>query len=223
MLFKISKYYWFGILGIVFWIADTYSKIFYIYTPQRIFWFCSLGFLIVLIGYFRKNSLILTSTLCLLFIIEVLWTISLFLNLTFIIAGVDAFTNVSKYVFAPDYPKVRLVITMYHFLILPTIAIGLYKIKKIHKHGWIGATFLLLMFLCLGYFFPDALDNMNCSYLVKGDPCYQVFGPFYHLGYPLGYSLASILLGLVVFLPINFFASKFAEKNNWKVEDKIRL
>jgi len=223
MLKKISRYQWFGIFGVIFWLSDTYSKFFYLYLPQRVFWFCSFGFLIVLIGYFRKKSLILTSTLCLLFTIEVLWMISFFLNLTFIIAGVDTFTNVSKYVFAPDYPKIRLAITMYHFLILPTILIGLYKIKKIHRYGWIGAMILFFMFLCLGYLFPDVADNMNCSLSIPGDACYQVFGPFYKLGYVWAYLLGTLAFGLVIFFPTNYFVIKFAEKKGWRIEEKIKF
>lgn len=217
---KISNYYWFGILGIFFWIADTLSKVFYIQLPQRIFWFCSLGFLIVLIGYFRKKSLILTSTLCLLFVIEVLWMISLLLNLIFW-GNTLIFTDISKYVFAPDYSKVRLVITMYHLLILPMILIGLYKIKRIHKYGWIGAILLMNVILWLGYFFPDVVDNMNCSLSIPGDACYALFGPFYKMGYFFGYPAVSIFLGLIVFLPVNYFAIKYAEKKGWKIDKQF--
>ena len=218
---KISRYHWFGLLGLLFWLADTFSKIFYIHLPQRVLWFCSLGFLITLVGYFRKNSLILTSVLCLLFIMETLWMLSLIISL--FMGSAFVFTDISKYVFAPNYPKIRLFITMYHFLILPTIFVGLYNLKKIHQYGWVGATSLLLMFLILGYFFPDVVDNLNCSLSIPGDACYAFFGPFYRLGYFLAYPLASIFLGVVVFFPINLFAVKFAEKYGWKVEKKIKI
>jgi hypothetical protein len=113
---------------------------------------------------------------------------------------------------------------MYHFLILPTIFIGLYKLKKVHEYGWLGAILLMNIFLWLGYFFPDVVDNMNCSLNVPGDTCYSLFDSFYRIGYPtFAYMSASIFFGLVVFLPINYFAIKFAEKYNWKVEKKIKI
>lgn len=200
-LFRDTLFY-LGILMFSFWLADTYTKIFIMHSPLRTLWFSSAGLGVTAIALFTRSSFLITSMFSALTVIEGIWDAGFLSKILFN----KTIPGVAEYVFTPNYPKWEFAITMYHLLLVPIIIFALYKIKKIHKLGWLGATIFTSVVGFSTYFLVKEDENINCVKTV--DYCQSFFKPLYQFDNPVRIFLGIFFLTILLFIPLNFLLLK---------------
>lgn len=198
-----------------FWLADAYLKIFILGAPSRMLWYSAVGLFITTIGLFRRSSLLLTAMFCALAINESIWIFSLFSHLLF---NADI-THVTDYVFRPNYPRFQFFVTMYHLTLVPSLTIGLFTIRKVHRLGWVAAGLFALSLAILTYIFPDPKgENVNCIQRETIGSCRLYFSHFYQLDNFRRIFLIAAILTNCVYLPINYLLLFLSRILGWQKE-----
>lgn len=205
--------FYLGLVTGAFWIADFILKIFVLGTPSRIFWLSSTGLGLTTIGLFTRNRFLLTAMFCALLIPEGMYIPSFLGNIFF---QSDP-TKVAAYAFAPSFPTFRFVVTMHHLTIIPSLITGILLTRKIHPHGWIGATFYVLIIGMLSFIFSDSTENINCIQRERVGSCSLYFSYFYQFE-PASLRIFFVtgLLGFFVYLPINLLLLFAARRLGWQ-------
>lgn len=198
---------YFALILFLFWIADTFTKIFILGEPLRTLWFSSVGLIITAIALFTESSFLITSMFSALAVIEGIWDIGFFSKLLFNIS----IPGVAVYAFQNGYPNWQFVITLYHLFIIPALFFAVIKIKKIHKWGWIGATLFTSLIAFLTYTLPGNKENINCIFRV--DYCQSFLKPLYQFDNPERILVGVYLLSALLFLPLNYLLIRFKKWN----------
>src|SRR5258708_254359 len=187
-----------GLLLSFFWFADTFTKIFIYYQPLRTLWFSSAGLGITIIALFTKSSFLITSMISALSAIEGVWIIGFLSKLLFN----KALPGVAEYAFRRGYPGWEFVITLYHLFLIPILLFAVFKTKRVHKLGWLGATVFTTIIAFATYFLADNKENINCIY--KLDYCQSFLKPLYQFDNPERIFIGILFLTLILFMPINW-------------------
>lgn len=208
--------FYLGLFLLLFWLSDTYLKIFFYKSPSLILWWSSAGLGVTTYALLRRNVLLVTAMFCALTINESLWIISFFSNLIFKTDTMD----IATYMFISNYPLSLYIIGLFHLFVIPAIFCGLVLIKQIHKKGWLVAYFFSLIITLGVLFFPDSRENVNCvrpQYI----GCQTFFGFLHTSVYPISpffaVLVATTLHAIFIFIPLNILLVKIAHKIQWKV------
>lgn len=188
-----------ALVDFVFWLADTYLKLFVLDAPRRMLWYSSMGLLFSAIAIFLRNKTLITAMFCALLVNEGLWSVSFLSQLFF---GVNI-GKVATYAFTKEFPKLNFYITIYHLLIIPSLLFALIKLKTVSKWGWLVAGAFCLTVSLLAFAFPDQHDNVNCVQRETVGICRIFFSPFYDWDPFWRIFFVTNLYTLVIFLPIN--------------------
>lgn len=190
---------------LLFWLADTYSKVFIMHAPLRTLWFSSTGLAVTTIALFTRSSFLITSMFSALTVIEGIWDIG-FLSKLLINKTIP---GVAEYMFQPNFPNWEFGITLYHLFLVPVIIFALIKVHKIHKLGWLGATIFTSIVAFATYTLVKNGDNINCVFTI--DYCRSFMQPLYNFENPFRIFLGIFFLALFLFIPLNWIILKFGE------------
>ncbi len=198
----------------IFWMADTFEKVSIQHAVSRVMWWSSIGLLVIIIGLYRRSSLILTAMFCNLFVIETLWTIGFF---TYLFSNYSIpHLGFAVSVFDQQHSWISFAISLFHLFLVPAILFGLLLIKKIHPFGWLLALIFHCITISIPYFIPDSSENINCS-LVINYICQNLYGlsdsrPFY-----LNLIFSSFYQLIIFYLPLNFLLFYLMKKFPFRV------
>lgn len=209
--------FYFGIITLGFWLADTYLKLFILHAPLRMFWYSSVGLGLTALAFFSRNSLLITAMFCALAVNEGLWTISFLLKAIF---GADV-SHIAEYMFQPSFPTHRFIISLYHLILVPSLTLAFFVTRKVHSLGFAAAYIFALAVGLLSYLFPDPEGNVNCMQRAVEGSC-QVYFSFF---YPASgfWPVLTVVTGLALFvyLPVNLLLVFMAKRLKWKVLGEI--
>lgn len=139
-------------------------------------------------------------------IIEGIWDLGFFSKLLLN----KEIPGVATYAFTSNYPRWEFFITIYHLLIVPIVIFALFKIKKIHSMGWLGASIFTAIVSITTYLFVRGRENINCIY--KVDYCQNFLKPLYQFSNPFRIFLGILFLTIFLFAPLNYLILKLGER-----------
>lgn len=200
--------FWLGLICLLIWIIDFFNIVFLYHKPDSLLWYSNAGLLATSISLLKRNSLLTAILFCALFMVELLWGIG-FLLLIFS----QSIPGLVKEL-ALRYEIKDLVLTLYHFIIPPALLIGVLKLKKVHKHAWIGAFVYVATLSFLTYFLISPERSVNCVHPVEN--C-RIFIPFLStIQNPARIFIALGLLTIFVYIPSNYFLYKIGKHLKWE-------
>tara|TARA_Y100000034_G_C6772007_1_gene344432 strand:- start:131 stop:838 length:708 start_codon:yes stop_codon:yes gene_type:complete len=200
------------ILGIFFLLLFLFKLIQNIYAnaPRTSLWFCTTFLLIIFIGLYFNNLLILSSSIVSLFIIETLWVIDL---IYFSFSG-KLIIGIASYLFTLSPSEY--ILTFYHFFSLLIPIYIVFSVKKFHKNAWILSSLHLLILSILTISLTKV--NINC---VRSACEMGIFNFLYYLKPPWLPFIFFQWIGitLIIFIPTNLLFNKLIKIS----EDKENL
>ncbi len=201
----------------IFWLADTFEKVSIQHAISRIFWWSSMGLILITIGLYKRSSLILTGMFCSLFLIESLWTIGF---LTYLFFGYQIpHLGFASTGFNPHYQWSSFVISWFHLLLIPGLIYGLLIVKKIHPLGWIIALVFHVLTLSLAHFFPDPSENINCSKVINL-LCQNIYGLSSNRTFIQNLVISSVYQTVFLYLPLNLILMRIFKTKTTQIKRK---
>ena len=191
-----------GIISLVYWLFDIINNNFFLHEATWSLWFSSVGIGLTAIGLLTRNTFLLNSLFCALFVVEMSWNIGFFSHLIFH----KSFMGLTDYLFTGNYSTKDFLITSYHVFMIPFLFIGIIKEKVIHKTAWIGACIFTAVAASLTYFFAGPHDTTNCVHVI--DNCRTFLFYLDHFSNPMRTILGIVLITIVVFIPTNYMLLK---------------
>ncbi len=185
--------------NLILWMVQAFYKIYYQNSFQNVFWISSLGYLLTIFSIYFKRSFLFSSMFCSIFFFECLWSFSL---ISQFLIGNNIY-SITSYMFLPTTSYMDRIISLYHLFIIPTLIVGLYQFKKIHRYGWFGAFIFLLFLGYVAYFLPHGWSNINCVFSETVGMCKVFFSFLYNYYRPVGILLATILMLFFILIPTN--------------------
>lgn len=197
-----------GLILLLTWIIDAFNIVFLHHKPHSLLWYSNAGLLATSIALLTRNSLLVFILFCALFVVEFLWGIG-FLSLLFLhkIPGINV--GFEFYYLPKDF-----ILTMYHFLIPPVLLFGVFQLKRVYKHAWIGALVYSTTLILLTYFFVTPEKSVNCVHIINH--C-RIFAPFlFNIENPTRIYVGLTLITLFIYIPSNYFLYKIGKRLKWK-------
>jgi hypothetical protein len=194
-----------GIISLVYWLFDVVNNNFFLHEATWSLWFSSFGIGLTAIGLLTRNTFLLSSLFCALFVFEMSWNIGFFSHTIFH----KSFMGLTDYLFNGNYTTKDFLITSYHISMIPFLLIGIIKEKVVHKTAWIGASLFTAVAVSLTYFFAGPHETTNCVHVI--DNCRLFLFYLENVSNPLRSTLGVIIVTLFLFIPTNYALIKFLE------------
>ena len=202
--------FYLGLLCLSVWIADFINIIFFVNKAVTLLWYSNVGLLATAIALLRKDSRLIFTLFCALFVIEGIWGVGFFSLFLFN----KAIPGVADYAFAPSYSTKDFIFSLYHILTPIALLIAVVKFRKIYKHGWVGATVFASTLIFITYFFVDKAQNVNCVHTLSH--CRSFLSFLYTFSNPSRLFLGLIFVTVVVYIPTNYILYQIGKRLRWK-------
>jgi hypothetical protein len=154
------------------------------YGPQNFLWLCDLCNFIVLIALLTESSLLFSSQMVAVLIVDIIWGIDVTGAL---LSGVHLIGG-TEYMFNPGIPILIRLLSLFHVFIPAIIVFGVIRLGY-HKRGLILQTLLTWVILPLTYLLTSPEMDINWVWGLFGKPQSTLAPWFYFLlcmaGYPL--------------------------------------
>lgn len=194
---NIKTYFFLSIVLILSFVVDAIAKVVILQAPARVFWYSALGLVLLAMAFLMESSFLMTTTICVLFFIEGLWTLGFFYFLIFH----GQVLQVSTYAFSVNFRDFSSFVTLYHLFFVPFIIYAYMHLKKVSRFGWLGAFFFALFAGVIAFMFAGGHDNINCVY--SAATCIRFLEPFYKIPNPYRILVVVSVLTLFVYIPTN--------------------
>jgi len=175
-----------GILFLLLGIAAVINTI-YRGNFQGILWLCYIGIVIIGFGILKKDSLLITSQLNILFIPLIIWTIDF---LHFILTG-NELLGIVNYFFDPSFPLISKIISMQHLFTIPLSIYALHKLKPKKINAWKFSFIQLVFIFIITKILTQPENNINCVY----ESCMNI--TLNTISYPIVWFISVFLLVLI--------------------------
>ena len=154
------------------------------YGPQNFLWLCDLCNFIVLIALWTESSLLFSSQIVAVLIVDIVWSIDVaaaFLSGVHLIGG-------TEYMFVPDIPILIRLLSLFHVFTPAIIVFAVIRLGY-DKWGLIIQTLLTWIVLPLSYLFTSPERDINWVWGLLGKP-QSILPPWLYfllciVGYPL--------------------------------------
>ena len=157
---KFDKIFFIGIIFLVFGVSAIANTLLHLdECLAPILWFSYIGLIVLAIGCFRKDSSLIASQLCIIFIPYIVWNIDFF---TYLFSGAS-FWGTADYLFAPGalFGKI---ISLQHIFNIPLSLYGVHLIGLKRKDFWkISFSEIIILFFASRWF-TNYEQNVNCVY-----------------------------------------------------------
>jgi hypothetical protein len=193
-----------GIISLIYWCTDIINNVFFIRSSLWSLWFSSVGILFTAIGLLTRNSFLINSLFCALFVVEAFWNIGFFSHFLF----QKSFLGLTDYLFDGNYSAKDFIITSYHMLMVPFLLIAMIKEKIIYKTAWVGAAAYTAILCLLTYFFVGHQENVNCVHTLEN--CESILFFLSSIENPLRVTIGITLATFIIFIPTNYLLVKLA-------------
>jgi hypothetical protein len=198
---KISKLSWLVLILIFILIVRLAASI--LEKQQDIFWFCIINLLLLILGVYYKNDLILSSVAVSALFVEILRTT----DMIWFFATGEFLTSVANYL--RDASTFTTVLNFYHILLLIIPIYYLLKENKFHNKAWIFSSLTYLASSLATLIFTGS--NTNCArfYCDLG-----IFDFIYILKYPFMPFFIFHWIGatILIFIPSHYIIKYFVRK-----------
>jgi hypothetical protein len=191
-----------GIISLAYWLFDVINNIFFLHEAVWSLWFSSVGIGLTAIGLLTRNTFLLSSLFCALFVVEMSWNIGFFSHVLFH----KSFMGMTDYLFIGSYTMKDFLITSYHVVMLPFLLAAIIREKAVHKMAWIGAAVFSAGVLTLTYFFAGPRDTINCVHTLDNCKAFLFF--LDHISNPMRTILGIAVMTIVVYIPTNYLLIK---------------
>lgn len=188
--------FWLGVFCFGYYLINL-GNVFLAHKPEWLLWYSSAGLLFSAIAILTRNSFLLTSMFCALFVIESIWSIGFFSLLIFH----KSLYGMVEYAFSPAFPRKDFYIGLYHVLIPISLLWGV-AANKINKYGWLGATLYAGILATATYIFSNPSENINCAFSAKR--CVSFLSIFMSLSGPFRIIIGLAMMSLLLFIPTNY-------------------
>ena len=149
-----------GFIFLIFGVAAVINTTFNLKAGLApILWFSYIGLIVLAIGCFRRDSSLIASQLCIIFIPYIIWNIDFF---TYLFNG-SSLWGTADYFFRPGN-VVGKIITIQHLFNLPLSLFTLYLIGLKRKDFWKISAFEVTFLFFVTRFVTDYKQNVNCVY-----------------------------------------------------------
>jgi hypothetical protein len=192
-----------GIISLVYWCIDVFNNVFSLHAPLWSLWFSSVGIGLTAVALLTRNTFMLSSLFCALFVVELSWNIGFFSHLLFH----KSFLGLTDYLFSGYYSEKDFIITSYHTVMLPFLLIGIWKGKTVHTHAWIGAAIFTAALTFFTYFLAGTHENTNCVHVIHDCRAFLFF--LEPISNPLRTMVGVFLMTVILFIPTNYALMKF--------------
>lgn len=165
--------------------------------PSWIFWFCYIAMIILGIGCFKKDGLLMASQINLVGFYLVFWNIDFYYQL---ITG-NPLWNITDFFFK-ELLLIARIISLEHLFLFPLSLYCLYLVKLESKNHWAVSLFQGTLVYILTIFLTNQTYNVNCAFhsctsLIKTTPYYQII--WYIISGSLVLSTAFIINAIPIF------------------------
>ncbi len=207
---SIDVVFYLGVVCLLVWIVDFINIVFIIQKSITLLWYSNTGLLATAIALLRRDSRLIFTLFCALFIIEGIWGVGFFSLLLFN----KAIPGVADYAFAPSYSSKDFILSLYHLVTPISLLIALVKFRRVYKYGWVGASIFASALTFITYFFVDKSQNVNCVHTL--DHCRSMLSFLYTVTNPSRLFLGIACITVVVYIPTNFILYKIGKRLRWK-------
>ncbi len=187
-----------GIIFLVFGIAAILNTLFHLDEGLApILWFSYIGLIVLAIGCFRRDSSLIASQLCIIFVPYIVWNIDFF---SYLFSG-SSLWGTADYLFLPGdlFGKI---ISLQHIFNIPLSLFALYLVGLKRYDFWKISFAEIIILFFVSRFFTTSVQNVNCVY----HNCASFdFGIWYPLQWFLGYG---VMIALTSFTLIKLFKKK---------------
>jgi hypothetical protein len=159
-----------------------------------------------------RNTFLLSSLFCALFVVETSWNIGFFSHVLFH----KSFMGLTDYLFTGSYAFKDFLITTYHIVMLPFILTALFLQKAIHKKAWVGALLFTTGVILLTYLFAGPHDTTNCVRNLHN--CKAVLFFLENISNPLRTILGITIMTVAIFIPTNYMLVKLVKSFRYKID-----
>lgn len=207
---SVDVVFYLGVVCLLVWIVDFINIVFIIQKSITLLWYSNTGLLATAIALLRRDSRLIFTLFCALFVIEGIWGVGFFSLLLFN----KAIPGVADYAFAPSYSNKDFILSLYHLVTPISLLVALVKFRKVYKYGWVGAMIFASVLTFITYFLVDKSQNVNCVHTL--DHCRSMLSFLYTFNNPLRLFLGIACITVVVYIPTNYILYQIGKRLRWK-------
>lgn len=196
-----------GIISLTYWIIDVINNYFIHHTVWSL-WISSVGIGLTAVSLLTRNTFMMTSLFCALFIVESFWTIGFFSHFFF----KTSLMGLTDYLFDGRHSTTDFIITSYHIFMVPFLFIGILKEKIVHKKAWAGAALFAGVLCFFTYLLAEQHETINCVHSIE--KCKPFLSFLENTTNPIRTALGVMTATLFLFIPTNYLLVKLGEKLN---------
>lgn len=187
--------------------------------PGAIFWLCPASVFLFAIGLYFMNNFLISSALTSSFALNFVWTADF---ISFLLTGNPAIGVVQ---YLPYATPLEIAITTYHLFILIFPAFVIFKMKKMHKYSWFGASIFLLLLSIVSLIITNPTGNINCAHKTCFLGIFDFLNPINDIIVKFIPPLVIhwLFITIIVFIPTHFFFRKIvawvSKRSSWAYEE----